>query len=67
MNTYKSKLRANKAKYIPAAGPYKTTNNVKVPFNMPEFSISIIITQFLHVDNTWGDEGISYEMIIDHD
>ena len=31
MNTYKSKLRANKANYRTTACPYKTTHDVKVP------------------------------------
>ena len=39
INPYKSKLRANKAEYITAACPYKTTHDVKVSFSMPEFSI----------------------------
>ena len=38
INTYISKLRYNTVKYIAYDGPNKTTNDVKVPFIMPEFS-----------------------------
>ena len=66
INPYGSKLRDNKVKYSTADGLYTTTNDVKVPFSMPEFSIRKIITHWFHVDNAWGDEEIGYNMIIVH-
>ena len=32
INHFKYKLRANKVNYSTAAGPYKTTHDVKIPF-----------------------------------
>ena len=65
IKTYKSKLRSKKVKYITDAGPYTTTHYVKVPFSiMPYFSRIKNVMHFYHIDNTWGDEGIRYDIII---
>ena len=64
---YKTKLRDNKVKYGTADVLYITTQGVKVPFSIPEFSSSKIITHQLHVDNARGDEVIRYDMIIGSD
>ena len=42
---------------------YCTTNNVKVPFCMPDFSRSNIINHCFHVDNDKGKSGKGYDMI----
>ena len=39
-------------------------HDVKVPFCMPDFSISKIINHRFHVDYEKGDLGIGYDMII---
>ena len=53
--------------YITAAGMYCTTNDVKVPFRIPEFSKNNIIPHKFHVDNNEGESGIGYDMIIGRD
>ena len=55
---------SNKVEYSTIAGPYYITHNIKVPFCMPEFSISKIILYHFHVDNNEGESGIVYDMII---
>ena len=40
------------------------THEVKVPFFMPDFSISKILFHRFHVDNNEGESGIGYDMII---
>ena len=52
INPYKFKLRANKFNYITVSVPYTTTHDVKVPFSIPEFYSSKIITHQFHIDNT---------------
>ena len=64
IDTYNSKLRDNKVKCIMDAGPYKTTNAVKITFSMPEFSRSKIITHQFNIDYGKGDSRIVYDMII---
>ena len=66
-NPYKFKLRANIFNYITVSGPYTTTHDVKVPFSIPEFYSSKIITHQFHIDNTLGDKRIGYDMIVGHD
>ena len=66
INPYKSKLRANKVKYIKSSVLYTTTHDMKVPFRILEFSSSKIKTYLFHVDNTRGDDRIRYDMIIGH-
>ena len=51
INTYKSKLRANKVKYSMTDGLYSTTHGAKVPFIMPKVSSRKVITHRLHIDN----------------
>ena len=67
MKKYKVKLRANKVEYIMAADLYSTTNYMKVPFSMPDFSSRKIITYWFHVDNEGGYLKIGYDMIIGRD
>ena len=67
IDPYRSRLMANNVKYSTAAGPYKTKNDVKVPFRMSELSIGNIITHIFHVYKTWVDEVIGYYIIIFHD
>ena len=40
---------------------------MKVPFSIPYFSSSKIITHHFNIDNAQGDSGIVYEIIIGHD
>ena len=49
INTYKYKLRSNKAEYRTAACPYKTTHDVKVPFSMSKVSIRKTITHSFYM------------------
>ena len=58
---------SDKVEYGTAADVHCTTHDFKVPFCMPEFSISKIIDHRLHVNNNKGKSGIGYEMIIGHD
>ena len=67
INHFKYKLRANKVNYSTAAGPYKTTPDVKVPFIMPYISKKKIVTHCFRVYKARGDYGIGYDMIILHD
>ena len=60
-------MRSNKLDYITVSDVYCTTHDVKVPFFMPEFSISKIINHRFNVDNNKGESGIGYNMIIGHD
>ena len=57
-------MRSNKVEYSTADVMYCTTNYFKVPFCVPEFSISKIINHFFHVDNYKGESGIGYDIII---
>ena len=61
---YERKMSSNNVEYSKSAGPYWTTNGVKVPFCMPYFSISKIISHRFHVYNNWGKSVIVYDMII---
>ena len=64
---YERKMWFNKVEYSTAAGVYCTTHDVKVPFFIPEFSISKIINHRFHVDNDKVELGIGYDMIIGRD
>ena len=66
INPCESKIRANKVKYRMADGLYKTTHGVNVPFFMPEFYSSKIITHDFHVYNAWGGEGFGCDVIVGH-
>ena len=58
---------SNKVEYSKSAGLYCTTHDVKVPFLIPDFSISKIILHHFCADNDEGESGIGYDMIIDCD
>ena len=60
-------MNYNKVDYISDEVTYCTTHNVKVPFLMPEFSISKIILHRFYTDKNYGESGIGYDMIISHD
>ena len=60
-------MRSNQMEYSTAAGPYCTTNDVKMPFCMPSFSSSKIILHHFYIDNNEGESGIGYDMIIGRD
>ena len=60
-------MGSNKVEYSTAAGVYFTTYDVKVPFCMPEFSISKIINHRFHFNNNKEELGISYDKVIGHD
>ena len=60
-------MRSNKVEYSTSAGVYCTTHDVKVPFCVPELSISNIINHRFRVDNDKGESGIGYDMIIGRD
>ena len=47
--------------------PYKTTHDVKVPFNMPELSSKKMITNSFQVENAQDGTGIGYATIKGHD
>ena len=59
-------MGSNKVKYSPAAGPYRTTHDSKVPFSTPEFSIIKIIAHRFHIYNKKCEPVIVYIMIIGH-
>ena len=61
---YKRKMHSNKVEYSTVAGPHFPTHYVKVPFCVPEFSSSNIISHRFHVDNNEDESGIFYDMII---
>ena len=65
--SYKHKLGFNKVEYITAVETYCTTHDVKVPFCMPKFSSSKIISHWFHTDNDKGESGIGYDVIIGRD
>ena len=65
--TYKLKIRFNRLEFSTATGIYLTMYDVRVPFLMPEFSSSKIISHRFNVDNNEGELGISYDMIIGYD
>ena len=46
---------------------YCTTNDVKVPFCIPELFSGKKINHRFHIDNDKGDSGIGYDMIIGRD
>ena len=46
---------------------YFTTHDAKVPFSMPECSISKIIKHHFHIDHNECESGIGYGIIITHD
>ena len=52
--TYERNMRSNDMEYSTASGQYCTTHDVKVPFCMPEFSSSSIISHRFHIDNNDG-------------
>ena len=54
----------NQVEYITAAEPYCTINDAKVPFFMPYFSSSKIISHRFNIDNNECESGISYDTII---
>ena len=60
-------MRYNKVEYITASGVYYTTHDVKVPFCIPQFSISKIFNHRFHIDNNKCESGIGYYMIIGRD
>ena len=60
-------MRYNKLEYGTAAELYCTTNDVKVPLCMPEFSRSKTIEHCFHVNNGKGESGIGYDRIIGRD
>ena len=51
---YDRKMRSNNVEYSTDAGLYCTTHDVKVPFCMPEFYSSTIISHHFHVDSNEG-------------
>ena len=55
---------SNKVEYSTAPGPYCMTNNVKVPFCMPDFYSRKIILNCFHIDKNEGKSYIDYDMII---
>ena len=61
---YEPKICSNNVEYSTAVGMYCTVHDAKVPFFMPEFSSSKIISHRFHVDNNEGESFISYDMII---
>ena len=61
---YELKMWSNKAEYSTDAGVYCTTNSVKLPFCMPEFSSSKTMNHCFNVDIDKGESGIGYDMII---
>ena len=63
INPYNFKLRSNNVKSSKAAGPCRTTYDVKISFSMLEFSSRKIRMHHFYVDNTIVDKGIVYEMI----
>ena len=67
VNIYDPKLRDNTVDYSTAAGPYKTTHAVNVPFIMPYFSSTKIITHRFHFDKNRCNEGIDYVIITGRD
>ena len=64
---YERKMWSNRVEYNTAAGVYCTTNDVKVPFCIPEFSGSKIVNHRFHVDNDEDESDIGYYMIIGYD
>ena len=57
-------MQSLKVEHSTAAGTYRTTHDVKVPFCMPEFSIINVLWKQFHVDNNEVELGIGYDMII---
>ena len=55
IGTYDCKMRSNKVEYSITAGTYCTTQNDKMTFCMPEFSIRDIISHRFQVDNSEVD------------
>ena len=66
-NHYEPKMWSNKVEYSTATGVCCTTRSVKVPFCMPEFSISKISNHRFHFDNDKGKSVIGYDMVIGRD
>ena len=64
IHPYKSKYKGNNVKYSTSSVTYSNINHVKVPFIMPYFNISKIITHWFHINNAGGHAEISYDMII---
>ena len=60
-------MQYNKVDYSTASDMYCTTHDVKVPFCIPELSISKIINHYFHVDNDKRESGIGYDTIIGRD
>ena len=48
-------------------GPYSTTHEVNITFNVPGFSSRKIITNFLCFDHAGRYSGIVYEIIMGHE
>ena len=57
-------MRSNKLEYGTSKGPYCTTHDVKVPFSVPEFSITKIVLHQFHVDNDKDKSEMGHEIII---
>ena len=57
-------MHLNKVEYSTPIGLYCTTHDVKVPFFIPYFSSSKIISHRFHVDKHDGESSIGYEIII---
>ena len=60
-------MRSNNVECSTSTGMYCTTNDVRVPFYMPETSTSKITPHRFHVDNNECKLGIRYAMIIGRD
>ena len=60
-------MRSNKVEYSTATDVYCTAHDFKVPFCMPDFSISNIINHRSYVNNDKVELDIGYGMIIGRD
>ena len=56
------KMSSNKVECSTAAGTYSKTHDIKVPFFMPDFSRSKIISHLFRVDKSESESGIGYDM-----
>ena len=61
---YECNISSNKVEYSTAAGPYFMMRYVNVPFFMPDFYSSEIISHHFHIDNDKGKLGIGTDMIL---
>ena len=60
-------MRSNKVEYSTATGMYCTMHDVKGPFNMQQFSSSMIIYNCFHANNGKGDSGMGCDILVGHD